>query len=172
MRDEKSCASGPVAQREAEKAAKESKIIDLTLDDGDVYLYDFDSNSHVVIIEGAHRKPHSSSAVAGPSSVPQRRSNPNGSSLSDANKSHTNDVDPSFETPIRKTSSHPQAEPVEWSCQACTLLNPYTALRCEACDIRKPPDEREGWTCFACDESGQSHDFWTCWRCGTMKLQS
>jgi hypothetical protein len=52
-RDEKSCASGTLAQREAEKAAKasvESKVIDLTLDDMDDYIYsDFDQD--IVIID-------------------------------------------------------------------------------------------------------------------------
>ena len=172
--DEKSCASGVVAQREAEKAAKESKVIDLTLDDNDGHMYDFDSDSDVVIVEDTHRKPPGSSAIVGPSSVPQSRSKPSGSPSSNANKPHINyDTNTSSKTPIQKTSSVSQAKLVEWSCQACTLLNPYTALQCGACDMRRPPDEQEeGWTCFACDQPGHSHDFWTCWRCGTMKLQS
>jgi DNA-dependent metalloprotease WSS1 len=169
VQDEKSCASGLVAQREAEKAAKQSNVIDLTLDDND--MYDFDSDSDVVIVEDTHRKPPGSSAIVGPSSVPQSRSNPSG--RSNANKPHINyHTNTSSKNPIQKTSSLPQAELVEWSCQACTLLNPYTALQCGACDMRRPPDERVGWTCFACDQPGHSHDFWVCWRCGTMKLQS
>ena len=142
IRDEKSCASGPEAQREAEKATKESKVIDLTLDDNeDDLIYYFDSDSDVVIVvEDNHRKPSSSSAIAGPPPpVPQRRSNPSGSSSSNANKPRINyDTKPSSKTPIQKTNPRPQAQLVEWSCQACTLLNPYISLRCEACDMHRP----------------------------------
>ncbi|KAF8808015.1 WLM-domain-containing protein [Phlegmacium glaucopus] len=169
-RDDKSCASGLVAQREAEKAAKESiesKVIDLTLDDEDDHMHDSDSSSDVVIVEDVHREPPSPSTPPGPSSVPQKTSNPTGSSTSKANKVHINrDANPSSKMTIQKTSSRPQGRP-EWSCQACTLLNAYTALQCEACNTH-----REGWTCSTCDETGISHDFWTCPWCGKMKLQS
>jgi DNA-dependent metalloprotease WSS1 len=170
LRDEKSCGSGPAAQREAEKAAKEStesKVIDLTLDDFDDYMYDLDSDSEVIIVENVHREPPRSSSAAGSSSVPQKISNPTGSSSSRTNK--YSDVNSPFTIPIRKSSSR---QPVEWSCQACTLSNPYTALQCEACDMRRPPDKREGWTCATCFEPGISHDFWTCPWCGTVKVQS
>lgn len=155
MRDEKSCASGPVAQREAEKAANnsiQSKVIDLTLDDENDHRQDPGSDSAVIIVEDG--KPPSS--IAGPSSIPQRISKSN----------------PSFKDTIRKTSSRPQAELVEWSCQYCTLLNPYIALQCEACDMRRPFDEREGWTCSTCTQSGNPHDFWMCQFCGTIKPRS
>ena len=102
-------------------------------------MYDFDSDSDVVIVEDIHRKPTSSSTIAGPPSVLQRRSNPSASSSSNTNKSHIDyDANYSSKTPIRKTNSYPQAELVEWSCQACTLLNPYISLRCEVCDMRRP----------------------------------
>ena len=147
IRDEKSCASGPEAQREAEKATKESEVIDLTLDDNeDDLIYNFDSDSDVVIVvEDNHRKPPSSSAIATgppppppPPPVPQRRPNPSGSSSSNANKPRINyDTKPSSKTPIRKTNPRPPSQ-VEWSCQACTLLNPYISLRCEVCNMHRP----------------------------------
>jgi hypothetical protein len=111
-------------------------------DKDDDHMYDFDSDSDVVIVEDIHRKPPSSSTIAGPApppSVPQRRSNASGSSSSNTNKSHINyDANPSSKTSIRNTYSRPQAQLVEWSCQACTLLNPYISLRCEACDMHRP----------------------------------
>ena len=142
IRDEKSCASGPEAQREAEKASKESKVIDLTLDDNedDHHMYDFDSDSDmVIVVEDIDRKPPSSSTIAGPPpppAVPQRRSNSNTNNKSNIN----NDANPSSKTSVRKTDSGPQAQllVVEWSCRACTLLNPYISLRCEVCDMRRP----------------------------------
>ena len=132
MRDEKSCASGPEAQREAEKATKESKIIDLTEDDGVLYYYDADSDVVIVVDEDIHRKPPSSSATAGPSSSvnPQRRSDSSGKFSSITNK-----LNPFSKTPIR---NRPEAQLVEWSCQACTLLNPYISLQCEACETHRP----------------------------------
>ena len=196
--------SGPVAQREAEKAAKESKVIDLTLDDDDdeeqLQLQVVDlrkkllgpehpdthinlartysdkgkwNEADVVIVENVHQKPSSSRAIVGPpSSVPQKIS-AGSSSSSKANKLHVNrNINPPSKTAIGKSSSRPQAERVEWSCQACTLLNPYTALQCEACNMRRPPDEREGWTCSTCIQSGNPHDVWMCRWCGTVKLQS
>lgn len=176
-RDEKSCGSGPVAQREAEKAARESiesKVIDLTLDDEDDHMHDSGSDSDVVVVEDANQKPpRSSGPMAGPSSGPQRIANPSGSSSSKTNKLHINhNPNPSSTNSIEKTSSRPGAGPVEWSCQACTLINPYTALECEVCNMRRPPDEQEGWTCSTCGEAGISHDFWTCRWCGTVKLRS
>ena len=143
-RDEKSCASGPEAQREAEKATKESKVIDLTLNDkDDDHIYDFDSDSDVVIIvEDVHGKASSSSAIGGPPpQVPQRKSNPSGSSSSSSNtnKSHVNNgANSSSKTLTQKTNSRPQTQLEEWSCQACTLLNPYISLRCEVCDMHRP----------------------------------
>lgn len=133
IRDEKSCASGPEAQREAEKATKESQVIDLTLDDmDDDLLYYFDSDGDVVIVvEDTPRKPPGSSAIAGPSN-PQRGSNPRGSSSSSNTNKLNNDAKPSSKAP------RPQAQLAEWSCQACTLLNPYISLRCEICDTDRP----------------------------------
>ncbi|CAA7268040.1 unnamed protein product [Cyclocybe aegerita] len=58
LRDEKSCASGAVARREAEKAAQESvesKVIDLTLDDDDDYPV-VGSDDDIVIVKDVHPK--------------------------------------------------------------------------------------------------------------------
>lgn len=60
----------------------------------------------------------------------------------------------------------------EWSCPACTLLNPALALQCDACLSQRPPDETTGWTCLTCGESGMPHDFWSCQFCGAIKVQS
>ena len=134
---------------------------------------DSDSDSDVVIVEDVHREHPSPNAIAGPSSVPRRIPNSTGSSSSKAKKLYINrDVNPPTTTAMERTSSRPQAKLEEWSCQACTLLNPNTALQCEACHMRRPPDEREGWTCSTCREAGISHDFWTCPWCGILKQRS
>ncbi|KAJ3507915.1 hypothetical protein NLJ89_g6036 [Agrocybe chaxingu] len=67
LRDEKSCASGVVAQREAEKVAKESvesKVIDLTLDDDNYAAVESDDN--IIIVKDVHpKKGVLANAVAG-----------------------------------------------------------------------------------------------------------
>lgn len=60
----------------------------------------------------------------------------------------------------------------EWACEACTLLNRSSALQCDACGMRRPPDKKTGWSCLACGQSGMPHEFWTCTLCGTVKAQS
>ncbi|KAN0066025.1 hypothetical protein ACQY0O_000117 [Thecaphora frezii] len=79
-----------------------------------------------------------------------------------------------------------------WTCQVCTLLNPLSALACEACQSRRPsssttatgtPREQQrgeedtggpGWTCGACGfrmKDGAAA-FWSCSVCGQVKKSS
>jgi hypothetical protein len=153
-RDKKSCASGALAQREAEKAAKasvESQVIDLTLDDdmdNDIY---WDPDEDIIT---------------------------------------TKEASGCGETSAVET-------PKGWACIACTFINPPTASRCDMCNSAKPrisstqpvvalpsnptsvksrlpfpsvithPD----WSCSKCTLDN-SHDFWSCAACGTVKVQS
>ncbi|KDR85584.1 hypothetical protein GALMADRAFT_204981 [Galerina marginata CBS 339.88] len=186
-RDEKSCASGADAQREADKAAKESiesKVIDLTLDD-DSDMHNSGSDSDVVIVEDLHPVSKvSASAVAGPSrkvvpklktagkTLPRSADGSRPSSSSSLGKASHFPTQKLTNAATRKLQPLPPSHASEWSCSACTLLNPANALQCDACQLRKPLDERQGWACLTCGEAGNPHEHWTCRFCGVVKLHS
>ncbi|KIJ97888.1 hypothetical protein K443DRAFT_224902 [Laccaria amethystina LaAM-08-1] len=168
-RDEKSCGSqagSALAQREAEKAAREgteNKVIDLTLDD--------DSDSDVIIVEDVPRP------IAGPSSPSankrQAGAAPNfvgpGSSLT---LKPAPDRKDSVSSQRPRARSPPARSNSEWACQTCTLLNKPFALQCDVCMSKRPQDVSEGWTCLTCGEAGIEHQFWSCQFCGTIKTES
>ncbi|KAJ7492139.1 WLM domain-containing protein [Mycena latifolia] len=178
-RDEKACGSGELAEREAEKAAKESiehKVVDLTLDSSS----DSD-DSDVIIVDAPPPAP-----TAGPSklAIPQSKkvaaataarpvvrpglkpSSTSGSTSSSVRK-------PTPKPPRSRDRPAPAKKPcLEWACRACTLLNGPLVLQCAACLTARPPDEMTGWACLVCGETGMPHDFWTCRSCGTMKATS
>ncbi|KZT30932.1 WLM-domain-containing protein [Neolentinus lepideus HHB14362 ss-1] len=150
-RDEKACGSGALAQREAEKAAKESienDAIDLTGNDPD-------PESDVILLD----RP---SSVSGPSkvSVSQQKRKASVTSLKrDDTSSHT--------------SAGPASKNDDWGCPACTYLNQPTAFRCAMCDTHRPQSgSSEGWTCTVCGEAEMSHHLWTCRFCGSVKASS
>lgn len=58
-----------------------------------------------------------------------------------------------------------------WSCPTCTLDNPASVNRCEACEGLKPIDESVGWRCQFCFEYGSEHGFWMCRNCGAIRRQ-
>jgi len=162
IRDEKSCGQGDMAQREADKAAKESienKVIDLTLDDSD-------NESEVIIVDNDAPVPGPSKIAvqlpksALPSSLPHRPK---------PSTSAKRDVSNNLPPPINMATK-PLRE--EWQCSTCTLINPALSLQCEACLTTKPISTQAGWTCLVCAESGMPHEFWTCSFCGTVKSQS
>ncbi|KIM47632.1 hypothetical protein M413DRAFT_439304 [Hebeloma cylindrosporum] len=180
IRDDKACGSGVDAQREADKAAKqsiESKVINLTLDsDGDDHHA---SDSDVVIVEDLHpRRKAPPNALAGPSktkvavksksfSAPTAGNHSSSSTmLAPSSSVPAKAAKPKRSVPTRKTG------PLEWSCPACTLLNPAHALQCDACQMRRPVDEQEGWACLTCGEDGNPNECWTCRWCGVVKLHS
>ncbi|KIK70539.1 hypothetical protein GYMLUDRAFT_279618 [Collybiopsis luxurians FD-317 M1] len=164
--DEKSCHTGDVAQREAEKAARDSErvenVIDLTTDDYE---------PEVIVVDN-------DPSVPGPSKIVLQLSKP--------------EISPPRKPSIASTSASRLAsripppavnmatKPVrqEWVCSVCTLINPAMSLQCEACltsrpiDVTRPVDKQLGWTCFTCGESRIPHDFWSCSFCGAIKSQN
>ncbi|KAF8913239.1 WLM domain-containing protein [Gymnopilus junonius] len=180
VRDEKSCASGADAQREADKAAKqsvESKVIDLTGNDSD---------EDVITVKDVHLRPSSSNSIAGSSKVAPKAKEPAKAPLSSRsiNTSHvptttpimtSTTKKPSFlrSNPVQKLQSLPQSNSSgEWPCPTCTLVNSARSIQCDACSMRRPYDERKGWSCLTCGEVGNPHDHWTCRFCGEVKLHS
>jgi hypothetical protein len=155
IRDNKACASGVDAQREADKAAKQSienKVIDLTLDSDDDHLagpskIKVDVKSTAATLRKAGN--HSSSTTSVNSAFPKAAAS----------------------KPIKSLSTR-TIEPLEWSCPTCTLLNPAHARQCDACQMRRPFHEPEGWSCLTCGENGNPHEHWTCRWCGVVKLFS
>ena len=162
-RDDKACASGGLAEREAAKAAVdgiENKVIDLT-----------DSEPHaddVIIVDQKH-------PVAGPSKngVPQSEATSSSKSVRDYATSSTRPINGLERiTAARPSASLPSKISSEWSCPMCTLLNQPQTLQCDACLAERPPDLSAGWICMTCGEGENPHDFWTCRSCGVVKATS
>ncbi|KAG1774007.1 WLM domain-containing protein [Suillus placidus] len=153
-RDEIECGLGTLAQREAERAAKESieDIIDLT-DDSPL-------------------EPCQPRVVAGPSRPQGRTSGP----ISDAQKKSrvigvkqpSNAKDP---TPPRKPAKN-SADSGQWACAVCTLVNDQQAHQCTLCLTGRSRDSSMGWTCITCGEADIPHQFWSCRFCGAIKTES
>ncbi|KAF9532087.1 WLM domain-containing protein [Crepidotus variabilis] len=171
IKDDRSCASGVSAEKEAEKAANasiESKVIDLTKDDSEhMGFWPDDSYSDVIIVDDV-RPPASSSSSTTRTSKPI-------------------------------TAASTSAD--DWSCTQCTLLNYSSTSRCSLCEasrpakvtpttkttravvpprvnppIKRPLDRPKvvqplEWICPACTLSN-SHEFWSCAACETIKVQS
>ncbi|KAK0505764.1 WLM domain-containing protein [Armillaria luteobubalina] len=142
--DEKACGLGTRAELEAEKAAKESVVIDLTGDD-----YDKGWDPAVIIV--------SDSREAGPSERPiPTRNRPSSSSPRESSSSV-----------VHRSTGFTKSD--QWSCAVCTLLNAPMALQCDACLTPRPSD---GWACLACGQGGMAHDLWMCSFCGQIKTHS
>ncbi|KAI9464941.1 WLM domain-containing protein [Lactarius psammicola] len=156
--DEKKCASGTLAQQEAERAARDShhnNAIDLTSNGFDINDLDFSDDIAILRDDGP--------PDAGSGSVTTRR------------------------PPDIKSSTKPRPPPVNnasrpaagssWTCPTCTLINGPHALQCGACLATRPsqtpgPAPNAGWTCGVCGEEGMEHNFWTCRFCGFVKPES
>ncbi|KAF8325810.1 WLM domain-containing protein [Cantharellus anzutake] len=154
-RDEKSCGHGQgtggadVAKVESEKAAREDGVIDLTSSDEDDDITVLSDTP-----EPVKKTPPTSSGASTSSQPPQL----------------TNTGNP------RKRRLSMDRIPQEWSCAACTFNNPPINTQCEICLTPREPSEPEesslSWTCWVCDQRGMPHEFWTCTRCGWVKVQS
>lgn len=138
-----------------------------------------DSGSDVVIVEDLHPRPKGPpNALAGPSKakVAVKSKSPRTAgnrSSSSATIGSTNSAFPKAAGSKQRRSLPTQKTgPLEWSCPTCTLLNPAHALQCDACQMRRPVDEQEGWSCLTCGENGNPHECWTCRWCGVVKLHS
>ncbi|KAF9486328.1 WLM-domain-containing protein [Pholiota conissans] len=181
LKDEKSCASGADAQREIDRAAKDSiqrTFVDLTVDDD---AHGSGSDSDIVIVQDVHPIPKRNSMTASVSAKTKNTSNnrvaanPSSSRNNVAGSSSKQALINSAKTTLVEKSRTSPAEPsksLEWACMACTLLNPAHTLHCKACLLRKPLDECAGWSCLTCGEEAIPHEFWTCSFCGTVKLTS
>ncbi|KAJ7134986.1 WLM domain-containing protein [Mycena crocata] len=164
-RNEKTCGSGELAQKEAEKAAKESiesEAIDLTLESSDDY-------DDVIVVDAP-------SAASGPSKI----AIPQSKKVAVSTAARPEIKPPPATLKSKPTRSRPTPYPVpvkkpssfEWTCRICTLLNSDMALQCDACFAERPPDDLIGWACLTCGETGMPPDFWTCRACGELKPTS
>jgi hypothetical protein len=157
--DEKKCASGNLAQQEAERAARDSHhndAIDLTgIDDIDF------SNDIAIVSDG----PHAS-----------RPTDPSQTSRDLTPRPPDIDASTKPRPPPVNNASRP-ATGSSWTCPTCTLINGSLALRCDACLGARPsqapkPAANAGWACGVCGEEGMEHVFWTCRFCGSVKPES
>ncbi|GBE77546.1 WLM domain-containing protein [Sparassis latifolia] len=183
-RDDKACASGATAAREAEKAAKESvedKVIDLTLDsdsEPEVVISDSEpSAAGTPIITVRQTDDHSghSSSTGTPKRRPVR-SMRSGKPSSSRTPPPSPSASISRHGPAISRPAIPPSSDGEWACPRCTLVNDALNLQCAACLLVRPPVEDratpEGWTCLACGEADNPHQFWSCRFCGSIKPQS
>lgn len=204
MRDTTECGSQqPVAsiQKESDKASREgvkNDVIDLTMDDDDMWEPDWISDDEKPALRADDRDVWSDDEVeivkdlrpipprqpvAGPSSRtgqglssrnttgetrravsdPYPRAGPS-TKANLRGKPHTR---PPPSSSYEGTQNRPA-----WKCEICTLINEPFTLQCDACGMRKPLDQKAGWMCLACGETGMPHEFWTCRVCGVVKSSS
>lgn len=184
-RDEIECGSGILAQREAERAARESieDIIDLT-DDSPLGPWPCPVctlHNEPIVLQCAACfavRPFNSRRTASQSRVVIGPSRPQGTSgsISDAPKQSRvvavrQPSSPKDPTPPRKPAETP-AGSGQWACAVCTLVNDQQARKCTLCLTRRPQDPLMGWTCETCGEAEIPHQFWSCRFCGTIKTES
>jgi hypothetical protein len=177
--DEKKCASGTLAQEEADKAARDShhsNAIDLT---DDFYFGD----DLIILDDGPSGSLRSH--ASGPAD-PEPSSHRNRPLRSQSAVIQHNPPDINVLTrprvprppPVNNASKPSAGSP--WTCSTCTLINQPHALKCDACLAVRPsqgraqvtaPAEPAGWTCGVCGEKGMEHIFWTCRFCGSVKTE-
>ncbi|KAJ3778325.1 WLM domain-containing protein [Lentinula raphanica] len=161
--DEKSCGQGELAQREAEKTAKESienNVIDLTLDDDEAEILVVDNDASV---PGPGKI-----AVQLPKSMPASKLPTRPNSIPSSSTTHV--PSPNHTPPVPNLVTKPSTN--TWECPTCTLINPAKSLQCEACLAIKPERAQVGWTCLACGQTEMPHEFWSCSFCGAIKTRS
>ena len=169
--DEKKCASGTLAQQEAERAARDSHhndAIDLTGSDNfGIDDYDF-SDDIEIVSDGPH-----ASRPTNPSQA--HRDLPSGSGPRTAQRPPDINGSTKPGPPPINNATRP-ATLSTWTCPTCTLINRPYALQCDACSGKRPqastPAANAGWSCGVCGEEGMEHTFWTCRFCGSVKPES
>jgi len=165
--DEKKCASGALAQQEAERASRDShhnNAIDLTGDDN------YDCSDDIEIVSDV---PHASRRTD-PSQAPRDLSS--GSGPVTVHRAPDINASTKPRPPPVNNASRP-ATGSSWTCPTCTLINGPYALQCDACHGIRPapapsPAANAVWTCGVCGEDGMEHNFWTCRFCGSVKPES
>lgn len=70
------------------------------------------------------------------------------------------------------SESRLSASSKSWECAICKLFDDYTSLQCSPCITRRPSEPTSKSTCPKCDIAGNSHDFWSCRKCGAIKIFS
>ena len=175
--DEKKCASGALAQQEADKAARDSHHSDASELTGD-----FDFSEDLIILDddlsGSTGPSTSRPADPQPSS---HRKQPlrSQSAVTQRTPPGVNVLNKPRPPPVNNASK-PLAEP-SWTCPSCTLINRPLALQCEACFAMRPPKPDAqvtgpatpaGWTCGVCGEKGMDHNLWICRFCGSVKTST
>ncbi|KAG0707589.1 WLM domain-containing protein [Suillus ampliporus] len=185
-RDEIECGSGMLAQREAERAAKES-IEDL-IDDSPLEPWSCPActlHNEPIVLQCAacftvrpcnSPKAASQSHVAGPSRIQGNASgstsDARGQSRATADKQPNNTKVPSHPTPHPRKPAKTSADGGQWTCAVCTLVNDQQANQCTLCLTGRPQDLSMGWTCTTCGEPDMPHQFWSCRFCGAIKTES
>ncbi|KAG2076771.1 WLM-domain-containing protein [Suillus decipiens] len=156
-RDEIECGSGTLAQREAERAAKESiqDIIDLT-DDSPLEPWAASQSR----VSGGPSRPQAQGGASESNSDVQKRSRV----IAVRQPSNTRN-------PTIRKQGETSADGRQWACGVCTLVNDQQAHQCTLCLTERPRDP-VGWTCVTCGEADMPHQFWSCRFCGAIKTES
>ncbi|KAH9929760.1 WLM domain-containing protein [Fomitopsis serialis] len=163
MRDEKACASGAVAQMEAEKAAKESvvnRVIDLTVES------DSDTDSDVEVVDGPQ-------PVAGPSKASNPINEARNATKRPLDKTSSANLKRSRTTQVASSAASTSAlaakiVPTEWSCPQCTLVNEAHLPHCAACDFASPADADRPRQTDGVPGALHSVGEWACPQCTLM----
>jgi len=151
------CGSGDIAQREAEKAARESiesLVIDLT--------FDSDSDSNVVMSTPTPPK------TAGSSKIGSRNPTQTSAGVTRNSPQSRNDPSSARQSITLRSPGHDVSS---WTCEVCTLINDTHALQCAACMANPPRDSASGWICLHCG-AGNETGFWMCRLCTVIKSDS
>lgn len=185
-RDEIECGSGTLAQREAERAAKESiqDIIDLT-DDSPLEPWSCPTctlDNELIVLQCAacftvrpfnSPRAASQSRVSGGPSRPQAQGGASESNSDVQKRSRVIAVRQPSNTrnPTIRKQGETSADGRQWACGVCTLVNDQQAHQCTLCLTERPRDP-VGWTCVTCGEADMPHQFWSCRFCGAIKTEN